>query len=52
MCHSCAAPQRPHLPTPNPNPTPDQVLATHTEAHHQKLQQMARAILDELDKAR
>jgi len=28
------------------------VLATHTEGEHQKLQQMARAILDELDKAR
>ena len=27
-------------------------LATHTEAHHHKLQQMARAIMEELDKAR
>jgi len=28
------------------------VLATHTEGKHQQLQQMARAILDELEKAR
>ena len=28
------------------------VLATHTEGRHHKLQQMARAILDELEKAR
>ena len=27
-------------------------LATHTAAHHHKLQQMARAIMEELDKAR
>ena len=28
------------------------VLATHTEPRHQKLQQMAKAILEELEKAR
>ena len=27
-------------------------LATHTDPRHQKLQQMARAIMEELDKAR